>query len=86
MAVDIGAGEVGILLVIQNRRIVRIEAGAGIKAEDITDLTEEWKQNYSQSPYGCRPVNMIYQTTQTQSPAECFMIIGGKRIKVPCGQ
>ena len=86
MAVDTGAGEVGILLVIKNRRIVRIEAGAGIQSEDITDLTEEWKQNYNKSDYGCRPVNMIYQTKQTQSPEECFVIIGGRRVKVPCGQ
>jgi hypothetical protein len=84
MAVDTGAGERGIVLVIKNRRIVRIEPGAGIESGDITDLTEEWKQNYSQSDYGCRPVHMIYQTKQTQSPEECFIMIGNKKIKVPC--
>jgi signal recognition particle GTPase len=84
MAVDTGAGERGIVLVIKNRRIVRIEAGAGINPEDVTQLTEEWKQDYSQSDYGCRPVHMIYQTTQTNSPQECFMLIGNMRIRVPC--
>jgi signal recognition particle GTPase len=84
MAVNTGAGEQGILLVIKNRRIIRVEAGAGINPADVTELTEEWKQNYSQSDYGCRPVHMIYQTKQTQSPEECFIIIGGVRIKVDC--
>jgi hypothetical protein len=84
MAVDTAAGEVGILLVIKERRIVRVEAGAGIASGDISDFTEEWKKAYSQSAYGCRLVETIYETKQTQSPDECFITIGGKRIKIPC--
>ena len=84
MAVNTGAGEQGIVLVVKNRRIVRIEAGTGISPDDVTELTEEIKQDYAQSDYGCRPVHMIYQTTQTNSPQECFITIGGFRIKVNC--
>jgi hypothetical protein len=85
MAVNTGAGEVGILLVIKNRRVIRVEGAQGTDGPgDVTDLTEQWKQDYSQSVYGCRPVETIYETKQTQSPDECFMIIAGKRIKIPC--
>jgi hypothetical protein len=84
MAVNTGAGEVGILLVIKKRRVIRVEGAQGTdKPGDVTELTEEWKQAYSQSPYGCRRVETIYET-DTQSPNSCFMCIGGFRVKVPC--
>ena len=37
MAVNTGAGEVGILLVIKNRRIIRVEAGEGILEKSDAD-------------------------------------------------
>jgi hypothetical protein len=81
MAVNLEAGEVGILLVIKNRRVIRVEGAPGTDGKgDVTELTEEWKRTYSQSPYGCRPVETIYETQQNP----CFMCIGGFQVKVPC--
>ena len=79
MSVNTAAGEVGILLVIKNRSIVRVEEAAGTEGQ-VSALEAEEKQTYSRSPYGCRKVNTIYETQQNP----CFMIIGGFKVKVPC--
>lgn len=85
MAVNTAAGEVAILLVIKNRRIFRVEGAEGTNgAGDVTPMTDAEKQAYFKSSYGCKPIETIYETEQTQSPTECFMIIGNTRIKIPC--
>ena len=75
--VQLNPGEVAITLVIRARQIVRVEDAGGTK---VTELSPELKQAYSQSDYGCRPVETIYETRQNP----CFMIIGNMRIEIPC--
>jgi hypothetical protein len=78
----LNAGEVACLLVIKNRRIIRVEEAEGTEG-NVAPLTDEQKQIYSQSSYGCRRVATILET-DTQSPNSCFIIIGGFKVKVPC--
>ena len=78
----LNTGEVACLLVIKNRRIIRVEEAEGTENK-VTPVADEQKQIYSQSTYGCRPVETIYET-DTQSPNSCFIIIGGFKVQVPC--
>ncbi len=72
------SGRVEITLVIENREIVdviRYDKG------EVSDLTSTEKRNFAQSPYGIRPIETIYET-QMSSP--CYIIIGRKKVPVPC--
>ena len=82
MAVNTGAGEVAVLIVIKNRSIVRVEEAGGTEGA-VSEISAAEKQAYSRSQYGCRPVETIYEH-DTLGPNTCFMIIGGFKVKVPC--
>lgn len=83
MAADTKAGEVSVLLIIKNREIVRVEQAPGTEGK-VTPYTAEEKLRFSQSPYGCRPIETIYDH-DTQGPNTCYIIIDGYKIEVPCG-
>ena len=76
----LGADEVSFLVVVKNRGIVRVEEAEGTVGQ-VSNVTAEEKQAYSQSAYGCRPVETIYETQQNP----CFIVIGGFKVQVPCG-
>ena len=75
----LNTGEVSFLVVVKNRSIVRIEEAEGT-AGNVSVLAAADKQAYSQSTYGCRPVETIYETQQNP----CFILIGGFKVQVPC--
>ena len=79
MAVNTGAGEVAFRVVIKDRRIVRIEEAEGTEGK-VFPLSAEEKDAWDKSTYGCRPLEMIYETKQNP----CFICIDGFRIEVPC--
>lgn len=75
--------EVEIKLVIRGKEIVGVEA-AGSDVE-VTVITPEERKLYEGSPYGLRAVDTLYETQITQSATKCFMVIGGFKVRVPCG-
>jgi len=75
----LSAGEVSFLVVVNKRGIVRLEEAPGTEG-NVSSITAEQKQAYSQSTYGCRPVETIYETQQNP----CFIIIGNFKVQVPC--
>lgn len=83
MAANLGAGEVSVLLVIKDRTIVRVEEAPGTEKK-VTPFTPEERRKFSQSAYGCRPIETIYDH-DTQGPNTCYIIIDGYKIEVPCG-
>ena len=87
MAIDLEAGERAFKLVIKKRRFQRVEPAEGTEAQNgvdqITDMTPEEERAFAQSHYGLRPIITIYET-DTQSPNTCYIIIGRKKVPVPC--
>jgi hypothetical protein len=75
--------EVEIKLVIRGKEIVGVEA-AGSDVE-VTVITPEERKLYEGSSYGLRAVDTLYETQITQSATKCFMVIGGFKVRVPCG-
>jgi hypothetical protein len=75
----LNSGEVSFLVVIKNRNVERVEEAEGTEGK-VSELRAAEKQAWSQSDYGCRPIETIYETKQNP----CFICIGGFRIQVPC--
>jgi len=74
--------DVEIKLLIRGTEIVGVEA-TGSDTE-CTPCTLEERKLYESSPYGLRTVDTLYETQITQSPTQCFMVIGGFKIRVRC--
>ena len=65
---------------------------------EVTTLTPKDKKKFRRSPNGLRPIETIYEATDANSslatdadstfevrgPNDCYMIMGGFKIKVPC--
>ena len=74
--------DVEIKLLIRGIEIVGVEAtGSGVEC---TTCTPDERKLYETSPYGLRSVDTLYETQITQSPTQCFMLMGGFKIRVPC--
>jgi hypothetical protein len=82
--VDLDAQEKAFKIVFKKRRFLRIEPAEGTTPADITDLTLEEEQEFARSNYGLRPLITLYETN-TQGPNTCYIIIGRKKVEVPCG-
>jgi hypothetical protein len=87
MAVDLDAGERAFRVVIKKRRFVRIEPAEGTEPQNgvdqVTDMTPDEERTFAQSDYGLRPILTIYET-DTQKPNTCYIVIGRKKLPVPC--
>lgn len=85
MTINTEAGEVRVTLVIKDRVIIGVEEAEVTNGfGKVGELSDAEKQRWARSSYGCRPIETIYETQQTQSPTECFIMIGKFKIKVPC--
>jgi hypothetical protein len=74
--------QIEITLVIENREIV--DAYSTSKSVERSDLTLDDHRNFKHSAYGLRPVDILFETQQTQSDPVCYMVIAGKKFIVPC--
>ena len=79
MPVNQAEGEVAFRVVIRNRRFVRVEEVEGTEGK-VLALTDDQKDAYDKSTYGCRPLATMYETKQNP----CFVCLGGFKIEVPC--
>ena len=77
---QVSSGQVAITLIIEHKQIVDIVDPVNTKIEPCS--AQEMEQ-YSQSAYGLNAVETIYET-DTQSPNTCYIIIGRKKVPVPC--
>lgn len=86
MAVNPEAGEVGILIIIKNKRIERVEPAQGTEGK-VRKLEPQEKDalfsRYRQTKYGLRSVEEIYEH-DTEGPNTCVMYIDGFEIIIPC--
>jgi hypothetical protein len=74
------SGQVAITLIIHHRQVVDIVDPVNTTIENCSD---QEKDQYRQSSYGLREVETIYET-DTQSANTCYIVIGNKKVPVPC--
>jgi hypothetical protein len=78
--VQLASGQVAITLVIEHKQVVDVVDPINTSIETCSD---EEKEQYRQSAYGLQAVETIYET-DTQSPNTCYIVIGNKKVPVPC--
>ena len=78
--VQLSQGQVAITLVIEHKKIVNVVDPVNTQ---ILPCPEQEKEQYLQSAYGLKTVETIFET-DTQSPNTCFIVIGNKKVPVPC--
>ena len=93
MTVNPQAGEVGILIIVKNKRIERVEPAQGTEGKVRRLQTKDKEALFSKyrgTEYGLRPVLSAEEVKielyehDTQGPNTCFMYIGDFQIEMPC--
>lgn len=81
-------GDVQVVVTIRDREIVDVQPAAGYSELEVVRLDPPGRKELKRSPYGLRYVETVYEV-QVQEHATlgtaCYMVIGGYRVKVPCG-
>jgi hypothetical protein len=82
-------GDVQILVTIRDREIYDVVPAPGSSSDlEVTRLDDPGRKELKRSPYGLRYVETVYEV-QVQEHATlgtaCYIVIGGYRVKVPCG-
>jgi hypothetical protein len=78
---QVNSGQVAITLIIEHKKIVQIVDPVNTT---ILDCPDQEREQYEKSAYGLKTVETIFET-DTQSPNTCFLVIGRKKVPIPCG-